>query len=233
MARGQFKYQCDEAFFEVINTEEKAYWLGFILADGYINLNNGPRLEIGLKNTDEPHLKLFQQHIQSNHPIRHRDYNNCQSSTLTIYNKKLVEGLIKHGITQAKSLTALPYTDLPYELVRHYIRGILDGDGSVYCYKCTSKKRNTTQLCRGIRFYGTKAIIDYIVKQLIASKISKADGKCLYCTDYTSCKDIVYVAKYLYSDYTVALPRKVEVLRSILGSYKQKSQKELVNNVKL
>ena len=66
------KYFADETFFDVINTEEKAYWLGFIYADGYITTkrNNGNQsLGITLSKSDKEHLEKFKRSIKSNHPI--------------------------------------------------------------------------------------------------------------------------------------------------------------------
>lgn len=38
------KYTCDSTFFNVIDTEEKAYWLGFLMADGFITIiGNGKK----------------------------------------------------------------------------------------------------------------------------------------------------------------------------------------------
>ena len=58
------KYYCNEDFFEKIDTEKKAYWLGFIMADGYVQShNNGKYLCIGLKIEDKGHLEKFKKDI--------------------------------------------------------------------------------------------------------------------------------------------------------------------------
>ena len=45
------KYQVNEFFFDEIDSEEKAYWLGFIYADGYVN-TNGNKFGINLSLKD-------------------------------------------------------------------------------------------------------------------------------------------------------------------------------------
>ena len=48
----------NENVFDSIDTEEKAYWLGFIFADGYISLK-GNSFELSLKGSDSEHLDKF------------------------------------------------------------------------------------------------------------------------------------------------------------------------------
>ena len=61
------EYVFNEDFFETIDSEEKAYWLGFIYADGYITGDD--RCGIALKNIDNIHLEKFKKSIDSNHKI--------------------------------------------------------------------------------------------------------------------------------------------------------------------
>ena len=48
----------DNTVFDTIDTEEKAYWLGFMYADGYVQ-NNGNSVELSLKGSDVEHLEKF------------------------------------------------------------------------------------------------------------------------------------------------------------------------------
>lgn len=72
------KFYYNKDFFQEINTEEKAYWLGFLYADGCINKiyrNNklkSMNLEIGLCHKDEQHLQKFLNSIESNIEIKHK-----------------------------------------------------------------------------------------------------------------------------------------------------------------
>ena len=55
----------NEHIFDVIDTEEKAYWLGFIFADGYISSrDNG--FELSLKGSDIEHLHKFNKFMEHN-----------------------------------------------------------------------------------------------------------------------------------------------------------------------
>jgi DNA-binding transcriptional regulator WhiA len=64
--RGSTRYTIDETIFDDINTSEKAYWLGFIVADGYVS---DSVLSLALSNKDEEHLKKFLLFCGSNSPI--------------------------------------------------------------------------------------------------------------------------------------------------------------------
>ena len=55
----QNRCRIDETVFDTIDTEEKAYWLGFLYADGNIN-SKEYKLEINLCANDWQHLKKFQ-----------------------------------------------------------------------------------------------------------------------------------------------------------------------------
>ena len=98
-------YVCNEVYFEEINSEEKAYWLGFIYADGYITNDT---LGISLSSLDEGHLRKFKTSVESTYPInRYKSksiYGECNYSRMIIKSKKIVEDLRKKGVLNNKSL---------------------------------------------------------------------------------------------------------------------------------
>lgn len=142
----------DIHFFEKIDSEEKAYFLGFLAADGTISDNGEQgtysiKLVVSFKDIDilEKMKKAFNSeakihivNIETNLPQGGK----CKSTTssLLICNKKLVRDIEKYGITPRKSLTLNVNTDLiPKELQRHFIRGLIDGDGSFGLYDRKTK----------------------------------------------------------------------------------------------
>lgn len=94
-------YAFDEGFFEEINSENKAYWLGFIAADGGIR-QDGLRLTIELAIKDKEHLEKFNCSIRSQNPIKEyqREY---PSATAVINSKKVCIDLAKYGIIPNKT----------------------------------------------------------------------------------------------------------------------------------
>jgi hypothetical protein len=138
------EYYYNENYFTQIDTEEKAYWLGFLYADGYIEpiyrkqKIKAMRAVIGLQEADRNHLEKFLIHIESNAPITQNitilNHKNYYSNRVRINNTKMCKDLIKLGCVNNKSLILkFPNDDIiPKHLIRHFIRGYFDGDGCVY-----------------------------------------------------------------------------------------------------
>jgi predicted HTH domain antitoxin len=90
------KYTANYNYFDEIDTEYKAYWLGFIAADGCIAPNHGSyHTTISLNQKDKNHIEKYLNCIDSNHKI----YSIHSQSTVTIFNKHLAESLINLGLS--------------------------------------------------------------------------------------------------------------------------------------
>ncbi|MEW6624572.1 MAG: DNA methyltransferase [Bacillota bacterium] len=114
-------YEVNENYFRDIYTEEQAYWLGFLWADG--SIDNRGRLRLALQKGDLVHLVRFREAIGSTHPITYEEDNNAYR--LEICSKTMIEDLKK-----IKFKGNLP--NIPNHLIRHFIRGFFDGDGSIF-----------------------------------------------------------------------------------------------------
>lgn len=127
------KFYLNESFFHVIDSSEKAYWLGFIFADGY---QNGQELVLNLQPKDAEHLKKLKKSLQSEHniTIHPENENNYGKASFRVYSSKLCEDLNKMGCMQAKS-KILTFPNLKSEFISDFIRGVFDGDGCVYIDK--------------------------------------------------------------------------------------------------
>lgn len=123
-------YELDHAFFDVIDTEDKAYILGFFMADGCV-VHHGPRrrLQFHLQLGDASHLEKMAMAMKMMNPVRcRRDY-----AELCWNSPQQVDALAHFGIIPRKSLSGLRYPhSLRTSLHRHFIRGLVDGDGSVH-----------------------------------------------------------------------------------------------------
>lgn len=137
----------DEHIFDEIDTEEKAYWLGFLFADGGLSSHpeNGKaryEIELSLKNSDKEHLHKFNKFMKcikdnvktSKVKAGGKEYARCR---WRITNKHLWETLNNYGCTPQKSLTLEFPEELIFSdksLIRHFIRGYFDGDGCLTRY---------------------------------------------------------------------------------------------------
>lgn len=119
-----------ERFFEKIDSEEKAYFLGLLIADGNIFKDNTGRqasISITLDLEDEYMLLKFKEVLQANTNIGH-DNRGC--GQIAVRSDIMAKDLQQYGVIPRKSLTTyLPNIDDKY--MNHLVRGILDGDGSI------------------------------------------------------------------------------------------------------
>lgn len=118
------------------------------MADGYIRTNKRNSLVIKLKKSDSNHLKKFKNDIEYLGDVKIKN-NYC---ILTISSSKIINDLKENfDITTKKSLTCFVSEKIPIKLMRHYIRGYFDGDGSI--------TKTTTET---ISFLGTNKTLEYI-----------------------------------------------------------------------
>lgn len=154
-------YELNEDFFEIIDTSEKAYWLGFLYADGYNNCGDKRHVTLKLQGRDGYMIKRFRDALESTHPIVDVIDNGKPQVYIRICNKKLSMDLEKLGAGQCKSLILeFPADDqVPNHLVRHFIRGYFDGDG------CITMNRNRPTHCQ-INFCLTRSFGEKLNKLL-------------------------------------------------------------------
>lgn len=206
------KYFCDNTYFKNINTENKAYWLGFLYADGYISKRQyGDYLGITLKKEDINHLKKLSIDLQSTYPIKMHTGSGYNKSgefvRLFINSKELVSDLEKHGVVEMKTFK-LTFPDIPKELYRHFIRGLLDGDGSIY----TSKRDNVL----GVHIGGTLEVLKEVQTYFSEFNITKKIivSRSIYDLHYTG-KKAKEVLNILYKDSNIYLDRKYDLYKNI------------------
>lgn len=141
----QNELKFDNTVFDFIDSEEKAYWLGFIYADGYLDSSRN-LFELSLKGSDKSHLdkfNKFMKHRDSNHvkigEVKCKD-SLCERCRWSITDKHLWNVLNSYGCTPNKSLTLNFPSENIFEnksLIRHFIRGYFDGDGYLSRHICS------------------------------------------------------------------------------------------------
>lgn len=212
------KYSIDESFFEKIDTEQKAYFLGFLYADGYHH-EKTCTIKLDLQEKDVHILYQLNDAIKSNKPIKNYKRNmNLDNGSyagskdtfrLMISNKKISSDLKAKGLMQAKSLI-LEYPDfLNEDTERHFIRGYFDGNGSV----STPKNKNNI-----FTFIGATPFIVKLQERLInelglsKTKISNRWDhlKEISTIGYCGTGSCLKFKDYIYKDATLFLTRKKE-----------------------
>ena len=144
---GRQTYRFDETFFDVIDTEAKAYWLGFVTADGCVRTDhNSHQLTVKLMVSDAPHLEKLKTALAADYPIKSGERRGVAGAWagLAVSSPRMVDSLASLGVTPRKSLTAQPWNGPP-GLMRHYWRGLFDGDG--YIGREAARNKWTLNLC--------------------------------------------------------------------------------------
>jgi len=137
MSTDKRQYSVNESFFDQLNADS-AYVLGYIWTDGCIKRFGkgswGILLECSSK--DKEMLENIKRVMKAENPIRIRNRilpsgKKIEVAKLCIYSRKLVDALKRYGIIERKSKADPVPVGIPDEFVFDFIRGILDGDGSV------------------------------------------------------------------------------------------------------
>lgn len=217
----RLRYPKKSDFFEEINTSQKAYWLGFLYADGNITKNE---IYLGLQISDEDHIKKFQQAIGAinnklTYPITHRNGKDYPQVRISFRDKKMVEDLADKGCISNKTLKlTFPYDKIPKELYSHFIRGIMDGDGDIGWHNFNTKEYFK------IGFSGTKDLLNGIKEILGKPDLKLEDrGNCYYF-NINGNNQLKNILSYIYKDSynEIELTRKRERYNDFLKEMENK-----------
>lgn len=123
------KYMANYDFFKTWSGE-MAYVLGFIAADGNI-CHSGRAYVLDISCDDRDIIEKIKKTLDYKGPIHEkiRIYNKI-SYSLRICDPTIFNDLQRLNVTERKSLTFNPPL-IPKRLIRHFVRGYFDGDGSV------------------------------------------------------------------------------------------------------
>lgn len=196
-------YKYDKNFFEIIDTEEKAYWLGFIAADGNIREDlHKMRIELNIR--DKKHLEKFRSAIHGNMPIKEWIRHKNHSCYIEVNSVKLCKDLLQYGVTPNKSLTLeILFDKISFELQHHLIRGYFDGDGSLNMYEKEGYEYWE------ISFIGTQHFLNYIMQFFNKKhKISTCGNNFRF--NFKKGEDIKDILDILFKDANIFLDRKKE-----------------------
>lgn len=210
----KYKYQQD--IFEIIDTAEKAYWLGFLAADGcnYQREHNASII-LNIHEKDIEHLEKFKQFCHTDAEIKsYIGYEGFSNQTpmckITLNSKKISNDLIDKGILPNKSLILQPPHILE-EFYKPFILGYFDGDGSI---SKTSQYNNYS-----ISIQGTKEILTWICEVLDwNAKLEKRNINSNNNSYYIRCGGTnkpYQILNQLYNSCEIHLDRKYNIYKAL------------------
>lgn len=180
-------------YFQNIDTHAKAYFLGFIIADGNI-VETRPTLKITLKNDDSYILEVFKNELNSDnkvrHQVRHDKKNNPIEASFSIDSQQIVDDLRQYNVVPRKT----PIATLPKirdEFNSSLIRGLIDGDGWI------------SQKSHAIGFCGNETIVnqvkDFLVTTLNVYPVMTVHHRTnLWMIAWASKKDVITIGDFIY-----------------------------------
>lgn len=183
-------------YFENIDSNEKAYWLGFLYADAHIYQKVGRSMwmDFVLSVKDEERIDAFLKNINLTADYKYyRKNGNSDQVGIRIGNQKFVNDLIKHGcIPRKRKKITFPLIDNKFDLP--FILGYIDGDGSL------SKNKSSLSITSGSKDF----LLQVKEKLGITGSIS-TDNRGNICYNlYIN----VSARKKIYDSYLFSMPRK-------------------------
>ena len=204
-----------EDYFEKIDSEEKAYFLGLLLTDGSVDKRPGRqgRIRLQLQVIDKDILIKFKNCLQidSDLVIDPRG-NQCCSIEFTC--EKIYNDLSNYGIIPKKTyLTTNIPTNIPEEYLKDFLRGMLDGDGCITFDKLMSK-----DVAINFTSFHESFVRDF--QQQIDSLINKQESNKLFYTSAWHCSwrgydQVLKILDVLYENATIFLDRKYNLYQQL------------------
>jgi hypothetical protein len=207
------KYFFNENYFENIDCHKKAYWLGWLMADGYVE-HDFKSTTIRLQERDSCILKEFKKDLDYTGEVK-RIKSKLNNKTyplvcLRLYSTKMARDLAKYNVIPAKGKCKLPPTNIPEEFIPSFILGEFEGDGSCPSQKDGARLRtemsiwDTFEVCSFI-----KSFIDKCYKKNIG-KVAKRTGQNIYVYRISRWQNLKLFYDLIYNikDFNFCLERK-------------------------
>lgn len=205
-------YSINEDYFNEPLNEEKAYWIGFLLADGSVS-DNG-ELCLPLQEGDIGHLQKIKKALQSEHPI-------CRPFTpnefvLRINSVKIAHSLKKFEIFPRKT-GKYSFPELPSKFHCPFLRGYIDGDGSLGEFEYRSRKYFFFSIL------GTPIFLEK-ARMIISNKLSIRiptiyAERGVSVIAWRSRNDVLRLVKFFYKNSETHLDRKFKRAMNLLKKY--------------
>jgi hypothetical protein len=212
-------------YFDIIDSEDKAYWLGYLVADACIGESVGTRrsLRFYLAKKDESAIEQFAKDISYKGKLR--DVRSRNQKGICFNNPRLCSSLIDKGYLDWKETGSARLIDsLDSTLIRHFIRGFFDGDGSVSFQTRKRRKKPAYSFCM-VADKNHHEALDRI-RSIISEEVSlppkdvKVRNTCIFI-GWNGNNQVERFAKWLYKDATRYLLRKKAIFDSLLNYGKE------------
>lgn len=219
----RYTYHFDEHYFDIIDTQEKAYYMGMLWADGHNCIERGSII-IELQEQDAALLEKLNALVKNERPIRRQNLHdknpNWQNQYRLVLQSKYTSNVLEsYGMFQNKSLVLTFPSWLNKSLYASFIRGYFDGDG---CITLQSSNHNRSAM---INMVGTKMFLekvsDIIQTTLDVGVSIERDKRARDPICILRCSkrdDVVKILNWLYCDANIYMQRKYDKYQQFLNN---------------
>lgn len=224
LSASMLKYPCDDFYFHDINTEEKAYWLGVLYADGNVSKLKTSSGVIKFSAKDKEWVVDFMKAIKSTNIPNRETHNRFPDSVIwkaIITSEQMFNDLCKLGCVPIKSLI-IQFPNISISLIPHFIRGYFDGDGTVGVY--VNRKDSDWKILKSGFCSGSKIFLEKLVTYLpIKHKNIITRDTQMHILNF-SLNDTFRLYEYMYNEHSICLKRKRDIFLNYLTTYKSRKR---------
>lgn len=220
-SRRKNRYTLNEYFFDSIDNELKAYLLGYLFADGFVGDEEYNNIVFSQKKDDMEAVELFKESIEYTGELRifepgKASFKNSQDHAVVNFSSEhMANKLRNYGLTKKESYKSLPKID--NNLLRHFIRGFFDGDGSITLTK--SHYKDKVYYSDALDIIVNKNLVDFFLNLFSDIHFTIDQSKTDYMV-YLKChskKGVKFFYDYFYKDSKYFLSRKKRKFDEIIG----------------
>lgn len=223
--------QLNHDYFELIDTEEKAYFLGLLLADGHVDDSKeySRAISLSLMQEDKYMVEAFAKAVGTNLTVK--EYTNSTGfqrkdgkphveCRIVLHSKKLANDISCYNIVPHKSYLEYHLPFVAPELMRHFIRGFFDGNGSITYSKDNGLTRPKIEiysnhiLCVDLICY-----LNNNVGVSLTKVYDQKDARVSFIS-IGRYSDVCNMYKFMYTDATIYLKRKKKKFEELFRQYR-------------
>jgi hypothetical protein len=231
----------NENYFDVVDSENKAYWLGYLAADGTVRVRDqvgkdgnhktrGNAIHLKLSTMDEEHLKKFRDEVCPNSVLKYAtsvvktrigNISTSYNVILNLYSNYIVSQIIDKGVGPRKTFT-IGKPNIEEKYIKHYIRGLFDGDGCVIIQDGKRLNYRITTASENMNTFLSE-LFQSLDINMIRNGINCIIGRK---------EDTIKFYNYLYDDATIWLERKKDKTIKVFEEVKRIEEWELKYGMK-
>ena len=202
-------------YFSIINTEEKAYFAGLLLADGNITIrkHSQPAVRIELQKQDRYILERFKNCIETSNNVTA-----CRECyRIAIHSNKIVGDLERLGIIPNKTgRKHFLIDEIPLEFQRDFVRGFFDGNG--WITNAWSGKYQSYRVGFSDGKDCLSELLDFLCDKLNVFRVKIVEHSGTSMIVFGSVHDVCNLLHFMYDDSRIYLNRKYLKVVDCIGN---------------